>query len=245
MKLSLLVLTPGKMQGKTLDITASQFIIGRDPQCHLRPASPLISKRHCAILQREGKVFIRDFESTNGTLVNDEPIEGERELHNDDQLKIGPLLFAVRLEVAAPAPRMVAGKTPPPASGAPTKLTPTPATATPPPVSATGPAKAVATTGNSGGQPAKPAGKGSASEDDLVAMLMSMGDDDNVNSSGDPVIPDGSTVHELKVPEDVAAKLNEAGKEDKSKKSSHSANTANTSAAAASILQKLTRRPRT
>ena len=67
MKLSLVVLTEGKQRGKVLNITLAQFLIGRDPQCHLRPASPMISKRHCALIQREGKAFIRDFDSTNGS----------------------------------------------------------------------------------------------------------------------------------------------------------------------------------
>src|SRR6185312_1750609 len=105
MKLSLVVLTPGPNQGKLLEIKVSQFVVGRDPQCQLRPASPMISKRHCAILQREAKAFIRDFGSTNGTFVNNEPIKGEIELRNGDQLKIGPLLFEVRLEVSAPVNR--------------------------------------------------------------------------------------------------------------------------------------------
>src|SRR4051794_14148341 len=35
MKLSLEVLTPGKGEGKIIPITLSQFLIGRDPQCHL------------------------------------------------------------------------------------------------------------------------------------------------------------------------------------------------------------------
>lgn len=102
MKLSLVVLAAGSMQGKGIDVKLSQFLVGRDPQCHLRPSSPLISKRHCAVIQREGKVFIRDFGSTNGTFVNDEPVKGEVELHNDDKLKIGPLLFAVKIEATAP-----------------------------------------------------------------------------------------------------------------------------------------------
>jgi predicted component of type VI protein secretion system len=101
MKFSLVVLTPGKMEGKSIPITLSQFLIGRDPQCQLRPASALISKRHCALLVREGKAFVRDFESTNGTLVNDELIKGETELHQGDRLKIGPLDFRVELETPA------------------------------------------------------------------------------------------------------------------------------------------------
>jgi pSer/pThr/pTyr-binding forkhead associated (FHA) protein len=98
MKLSLFV-TQGTAQGKSIPITVPQFIIGRDPQCHLRPSSPVISKRHCAIVIREGKAFLRDFGSTNGSFVNGEPLKGERELKHKDQLKIGPLFFEVRIEM--------------------------------------------------------------------------------------------------------------------------------------------------
>src|SRR5205823_2338401 len=124
MKLTLVVLAAGKQEGKVLEIKLPQFLVGRDPQCHLRPASALISKRHCALIQREGKAFIRDFDSTNGTFVNDERVEGERELKNDDQLKVGPILFVVRLEATAvpsktpvpPTRNSQTGKTPPPAT---------------------------------------------------------------------------------------------------------------------------------
>jgi predicted component of type VI protein secretion system len=102
MKLSLVVLTPGKMEGKSIPIKIPQFIIGRDPQCNLRPASALISKRHCALLVRDNKVFIRDFDSTNGTRVNNDLLKGERELHNEDQLAVGPLLFRVVIEITPP-----------------------------------------------------------------------------------------------------------------------------------------------
>jgi len=101
MKLALVVMTPGKMEGKAIPITLSQFVIGRDPQCHLRPASPIISKRHCAVLVRGDKVFVRDFESTNGTFVNDQPVKGEVELQNADVLKVGPIAFAVNVEPTA------------------------------------------------------------------------------------------------------------------------------------------------
>jgi predicted component of type VI protein secretion system len=102
MKISLEVLTPGKMQGKTIPISLAQFMIGRDPQCQLRPASALISKRHCAVLVRGGKVFVRDFDSTNGTMVDDERVRGEQELHHDSRLQIGPLEFRVIIESSPP-----------------------------------------------------------------------------------------------------------------------------------------------
>ena len=97
MKLSLIVLTPGKTQGKAIPISLSQFLIGRDPHCQLRPASPMISNRHCALLTRGGKVFVRDFESTNGTFVNQERVRGEKGLKHGDHLRLGPLEFRVEL----------------------------------------------------------------------------------------------------------------------------------------------------
>ena len=121
MKLSLVVMTDGKSKDKVIQISLPQFIIGRDPECQLRPASALISKRHCAILTKDGKAFVRDFESTNGTLVNDVPIKGEVELKRDDMLKVGPLLFKVHFE-ATPA----GTGTPPPASSVSKKPSSTP-----------------------------------------------------------------------------------------------------------------------
>jgi pSer/pThr/pTyr-binding forkhead associated (FHA) protein len=120
MKLSLVVLTPGKMEGKSIAITANQFLIGRDPECQLRPASALISKRHCAVILRGNQAFIRDFASTNGTEVNQERVDAERELHNDDHLKVGPLEFRVVLETS-PA---VDKRTPIPAAVAPAPAAP-------------------------------------------------------------------------------------------------------------------------
>ena len=106
MKLSLMVLSAGSAAGKALSITTPQFLIGRDPECHLRPASAMISKRHCALFVRKGRVFLRDFDSTNGTLVNDEPVKGEIPLKDGDILQVGPLSFQVVIEnKPTPAPQ--------------------------------------------------------------------------------------------------------------------------------------------
>jgi pSer/pThr/pTyr-binding forkhead associated (FHA) protein len=121
MKLSLLVLSEGKACGTKIPVTLSQFVIGRDPQCNLRPASPLISKRHCALLIKAGKVYLRDFGSTNGSFVNDEPVKAERQLKHDDVLKIGPLLFRVVIEATATVDK----PTPPPPQVKPPQEVPT------------------------------------------------------------------------------------------------------------------------
>src|SRR5262245_30300545 len=101
MKLSLVVTTAGKAQGQVIPIKLAQFVIGRDPECNLRPASALISKRHCAVMVKSDQVFVRDFESTNGTFINDQPVKGEAPLQHDDVLKVGPLTFKVQIEEPA------------------------------------------------------------------------------------------------------------------------------------------------
>jgi pSer/pThr/pTyr-binding forkhead associated (FHA) protein len=114
MKLRLIVVG-GVHEGKAIPINLPQFVIGRDPQCQLRPASAAISKRHCAVMVRGSQVFVRDFGSTNGTFVNGELVQGEVELHDGNKLKVGPLEFTVGLEVttnakAAPKPAPPAAK---------------------------------------------------------------------------------------------------------------------------------------
>ena len=220
MKLGLLVLTSGKQEGKLLEIKLPQFLIGRDPQCNLRPASPMISKRHCAVIVRDNKAFIRDFGSTNGTYLNDQRVEGEAELKNDDQLKIGPIHFAVRLEAPAPAVKPVATKTPLPPNRPVTKAAPAPKSDTPAP--AAGKAKFV------------PSGE----EDvDITAMLLEMEDGEAGSSDSSGNVPDGSTVMELIVPPEVLA-----GKPPEAKAPPKS--TGDTRSAAAKILDQMTKRPR-
>ena len=103
MKLSLVVVNAGKASGQTIPIKIPRFVIGRDPDCNLRPASAMISKKHCAFMVKSGNVSLHDFDSTNGTFLNDEPVKGEVALKHDDVVKVGPLTFKIAIE-ATPAP---------------------------------------------------------------------------------------------------------------------------------------------
>ncbi|MBX7104861.1 MAG: FHA domain-containing protein [Gemmataceae bacterium] len=97
-----LVVASGVHQGREIPIAGQEFVIGRDPQCQLRPSSPAISKKHCAIILRGNKVFVRDFGSTNGTFVNGEPVSGEVEVKNLAVLKAGPMDFRIGIESEEP-----------------------------------------------------------------------------------------------------------------------------------------------
>jgi pSer/pThr/pTyr-binding forkhead associated (FHA) protein len=85
----------GSHKGVELPIKVQEFVIGRSDECHLRPRSDVISRRHCSIVVDATGVTLRDFGSKNGTYVNDERVKGSRELKMGDVLKIGPLEFEV------------------------------------------------------------------------------------------------------------------------------------------------------
>jgi pSer/pThr/pTyr-binding forkhead associated (FHA) protein len=87
----------GKNAGQEISIKGKKFLIGRAEDCHLRPGSELISRHHCAILNEEGYIAVRDFGSKNGTYVNAERVIGERELKPGDQLTIGHLHFEIHM----------------------------------------------------------------------------------------------------------------------------------------------------
>jgi pSer/pThr/pTyr-binding forkhead associated (FHA) protein len=119
MKLSLVVMIPGSSQGKQIPVTRTPFVIGRDAKCNLRPSSAIVSTRHCVLEIRAGKAFISDLKSTNGTFVNDERVEKDREIQDGDRIQIGPLSFGVKLEKHTPIDQptpLPPSKTPTPAA---------------------------------------------------------------------------------------------------------------------------------
>ncbi len=94
-----LVCVGGKRPGQEIPVRGPEYLIGRSDECHLRPGSPEVSRRHAAVLIQDGLVTIRDFNSSNGTFVNGEQVRGDRELKSGDRLRIGPLEFEVELTV--------------------------------------------------------------------------------------------------------------------------------------------------
>ena len=95
-----LIVIGGKHPGQVIPVPPPEFLIGRAEDCHLRPQSDMVSRRHCAILQEEGVVAVCDFGSKNGTFVNDQRVITRQELKPGDRLKVGPLEFEVQLSVS-------------------------------------------------------------------------------------------------------------------------------------------------
>jgi len=108
-----LVVESGVYAGRSLRVSGPLYVIGRDPQCNLRPASESVSRRHCEIQLGSGWVTVRDLGSMNGTIVNGYRLKNDaRAIRDGDRLEVGPLVFTVRIE--DPAKAGAVGDIPPP-----------------------------------------------------------------------------------------------------------------------------------
>lgn len=97
----LVVLSEG-LPTRTYELNSEKTTIGRvdDNSFHLAEAS--VSSHHCEILLQGGDVVVRDLNSTNGTFVNGNRVDGESVLKPGQILRLGQI--DLRLENGASAP---------------------------------------------------------------------------------------------------------------------------------------------
>jgi pSer/pThr/pTyr-binding forkhead associated (FHA) protein len=88
------VVGPGA--GQDIPVPGPTFVIGRAPDCDLRPNCPWISHHHCELIVRKGGLVVRNTDRRHDTFVNSERVETERRLKSGDRISIGWNLFDVR-----------------------------------------------------------------------------------------------------------------------------------------------------
>jgi pSer/pThr/pTyr-binding forkhead associated (FHA) protein len=88
------------ISGRTLPID-NGVTIGRDG-CDLVLPDPEVSRRHAVVRQLVAGPAIEDLGSRNGTFVNDERIDGVRELHDGDEVRLGQTVWLVSAPGSAP-----------------------------------------------------------------------------------------------------------------------------------------------
>lgn len=83
----------GKANRDVVDLSIPA-VIGRSREADLTVIHPMISRRHCELFKRDGRIMVRDLGSLNGTYLGSSPVK-ESELRAGDTLAIGPLTFEV------------------------------------------------------------------------------------------------------------------------------------------------------
>jgi predicted component of type VI protein secretion system len=83
--------------------------VGRQNGCQIRIVSSQVSRKHCELYFENGRLVVKDLNSSNGTLVNGIRVEGKRVLEPGSILSIGSIVFRVD-DSAAPGAGRPAGR---------------------------------------------------------------------------------------------------------------------------------------
>ena len=86
------VLPDGKQ--KEFELGRKAVTIGRGVETDVLIADKLASRIHCGISYKDGSYYLRDFDSRNGTYVNDHLIEVCR-INPGDRIRVGDMVIAV------------------------------------------------------------------------------------------------------------------------------------------------------
>jgi pilus assembly protein CpaF len=74
--------TPARVQG-------GRCLIGKDNECHVVLSGWRVSRRHAEVFVSNDRLFVRDLESTFGTLVNETRVQEAHPLGHEDTIRIG------------------------------------------------------------------------------------------------------------------------------------------------------------
>ena len=85
---------PEAGQHEQTDGESTTIHIGRDAENDVVLDYPSISAYHARILRTGGGALIEDLGSTNGTYLNEQPLNGPQPLHSGDRIRIGDSEFS-------------------------------------------------------------------------------------------------------------------------------------------------------
>lgn len=83
----------GFNQGALITLSKKKSIIGRSFKAAVPLEDDKASREHTQILNENGKFFVSDMGSTNGTYLNDVLVVDKRELKTGDLIRIGSSVF--------------------------------------------------------------------------------------------------------------------------------------------------------
>ena len=84
-----MVVEPAVSSGRTFEVNG-ELTIGRAAGCGVSlPDDTFVSNLHARVYDTDGDVFVEDLGSTNGTLVNGEPLTATHKLGKGDRIQAG------------------------------------------------------------------------------------------------------------------------------------------------------------
>jgi len=93
-----IMILEGESVQEEIELENQQLVIGRDDSCGVHLSYPSVSRKHALLTCALDEYFIEDLGSTNGTLLNDEPVT-KHILAGGDRLQIGDYVLRYEQEI--------------------------------------------------------------------------------------------------------------------------------------------------
>ena len=81
-------------EGEPFDV-GDEVTIGRAPGCGISLPDNAVSQLHARLFRRDGKLYVEDLGSTNGTWVNGGRVSGPQALRRGDRVQVGATVMEV------------------------------------------------------------------------------------------------------------------------------------------------------
>ncbi len=82
---------------KDFPLEGSTMVIGRKTDADLRIPVGEVSRAHCEVSIADAKLILRDLDSSNGTIVNNQKVL-QATLNAGDIVRIGPVIFIIQID---------------------------------------------------------------------------------------------------------------------------------------------------
>ena len=91
-----LVVTEGSLTGTVIALAQAPVLVGRSAECTLVLTDDYSSGRHCRIYPQDGRWFVEDLGSTNGTFIGRTRLTAPTPVEPGTQLRIGRTVLELR-----------------------------------------------------------------------------------------------------------------------------------------------------
>jgi two-component system cell cycle response regulator len=79
----------GTQTGLTLVVDKDEIVLGRGQGCDFTLDDSALSRRHCRILRADGGLLLEDLGSSNGTMIDGQPVVGRQPVNEGSHIQIG------------------------------------------------------------------------------------------------------------------------------------------------------------
>ncbi len=88
----------GTEPGREFELEGEQWVVGRSPECDVVLDIAAVSRRHAILLEEQGRYFVQDLGSRNGTYINGQRVADRAPIRNGDKVLVCDTLFEFRNE---------------------------------------------------------------------------------------------------------------------------------------------------